>query len=67
MQNGAGGASVPAAKYLKDIMLEKDIHQLKDKIEGITGKPNPLEKGERVVAEVIGRDGDLLDRIYNVR
>ena len=44
-----------------------DIHELKDKIEGITGKPKSLVKGDRVVAEVIGRNGDLQDRIYNVR
>ena len=44
-----------------------DIHELKDKIEGITGKPRALIKGDRVVAEVIGRNGDLQDRIYNVR
>ena len=68
-----GGIAVnPARNDLRErLMAAKlpvlDIHALKDKIEGITGKPNPLEKGERVVAEVIGRDGDLLDRIYNVR
>ena len=25
-----------------------------------------LPKGDRVVAQVIGRDGDVLDEIYNV-
>ena len=44
-----------------------DIHDLKNKIQGITGKPKALVKGDRVVAEVIGRDGDLQDLIYNVR
>ena len=43
-----------------------DIHQLKEKTERITGKPAKLPKGDRVVAEVISRDGDLLDNIYNV-
>ena len=43
-----------------------DIHELKEKTERITGKPNRLPKGERVVAEVIGRNGDLQDVIYNM-
>ena len=43
-----------------------DIRELKEKTERITGKPAPLPKGDRVVAQVIGRDGDLLDNIYNV-
>ena len=44
-----------------------DIHELKEKAEKITGKPAKLPKGDRVVAEVIGRNGDLQDLIYNVR
>ena len=44
-----------------------DIHALKEKAEAITGKPNPLAKGHRAVAEVIYRDGTLLDTIYNVK
>ncbi len=43
-----------------------DIHELKEKTERITGKPAKLPKGDRVVADVISRDGDLLDQIYNV-
>ena len=43
-----------------------DIHELKEKTERITGKPNRLPKGDRVVAEVIGRNGDLQDVIYNM-
>lgn len=43
-----------------------DIHELKEKTERITSKPNKLPKGDWVVAEVISRDGELLDRIYNV-
>ena len=43
-----------------------DIHELKEKTERITGTPAKLPKGDRVVAEVISRDGDLLDNIYNV-
>ena len=43
-----------------------DIHDLKAKTEAITGKPAKGVKGDRVVAQVIGRDGNLQDNIYNV-
>lgn len=43
-----------------------DIHELKEKTERITGIPRKLPKGDRVVADVISRNGDLLDQIYNV-
>ena len=43
-----------------------DIHELKEKTERITGKPQMAPKGDRVVADVISRDGELLDQIYNV-
>ena len=43
-----------------------DISELKEKTESITGKPQRLPKGDKVVAEIIGRDGNLLDKIYNV-
>ena len=43
-----------------------DIHELKEKTERITGRPSKLPKGDRVVAQVIGRDGQLQDQIYNV-
>ncbi len=43
-----------------------DIKELKARTERITGVPRRIEKGDRVVAEVIGRDGQLLDKIYNV-
>lgn len=43
-----------------------DIRELKEKTERITGRPRKLPKGGRAVAEVIGRDGDVLDTIYNV-
>ena len=41
-----------------------DIRELKEKTEAITGKPKPIAKGDRVVAEVISRNGQLLDKIY---
>jgi citrate lyase subunit alpha/citrate CoA-transferase len=43
-----------------------DIHELKEKTERITGAPRRLPQGDRPVAEVIYRDGTLLDTIYNV-
>ena len=43
-----------------------DIVELKEKAERITGKPQRLPQGDRVVAEVIYRDGTLLDTIRNV-
>jgi len=43
-----------------------DIHELKEKTERITGAPKAIAKGDRVVAEVISRYGDPLDKIYNV-
>lgn len=44
-----------------------DIQELKEKTERITGTPKKLPKGDRVVAEVYGRDGNIQDLIYNVK
>ena len=44
-----------------------DIHELKEKTEKITGTPKKLPKGDRAVAQVICRDGGILDTIYNVK
>ena len=44
-----------------------DIHELKEKTERITGTPGKVLMGERVVAEVISRYGDLQDQIYSVK
>ena len=44
-----------------------DIAELKEKTERITGTPASCPKGDRVVAEVIGRNGDLQDVIFNVK
>ena len=35
--------------------------------EKLCGMPRALVKGDRVLADIIYRDGTLLDRIYNVR
>ena len=44
-----------------------DIEELKAKTEKITGTPQRLPKGDRVVAEVIDRNGKVADCIYNVK
>lgn len=52
---------------LKDAGLPLiDIEELKAKAERITGIPQKLSKGDRVVAQVIGRNGEISDLIYNV-
>lgn len=43
-----------------------DIYDLKAKTEAITGIPAKRPKGNRAVAQVIGRNGSLQDIIYNV-
>ena len=59
--------NVDLTRKLKDAGLPiVDIHELKEKIQRITGTPRKSPKGDRVVADVIGRDGSLLDQIYNV-
>ena len=68
-----GGIAVnPAKKELRERLVAAglpvvDIHELKEKAERITGVPQKLPKGDRVVAEVINRHGDLQDQIYNVQ
>lgn len=48
-------------------LLVVDIHDLQKKAEKITGIPEePEEKESRVVAEVMYRDGSIIDRIYQV-
>jgi len=67
-----GGIAVnPKNSELKQCLMNAglpviDIHDLKEKTEAITGKPQALPKGDRVVAEVIGRNGTVQDTIYNV-
>ena len=67
-----GGIAVnPKNKELKERLVEAklpviDILELKEKTERITGKTQKTPKGDKVVAEVIGREGNVLDRIYNV-
>ena len=44
-----------------------DIHELKEKTEAITGKPACAPRGDRVVAQVISRYGNVQDEIYSVK
>ena len=68
-----GGIAVnPAKAELRDRLVAAglpivDIHELKEKAERITGVPKKLPKGDRVVAEVIGREGNLQDQIFSIR
>ena len=68
-----GGIAVnPAKVELRQRLVEAglpvvDIHELKEKTERITGVPQKLPHGDRVVAEVIGREGNLQDQIYSIR
>ncbi len=55
-----------AQKLLNAGLPVVDIHELKEKTERITGTPRKIAKGDRVVAEVISRYGDLQDCIYNI-
>ena len=43
-----------------------DICALKEKAERITGVPRKITRGDRVVAQVLDREGNLQDSIYNV-
>jgi len=67
-----GGIAVnPRRVELKQRLVDAglpvvDIHELKEKAERITGKPAKLPKGDRVVANVIGRKGNVQDNIFNV-
>ena len=67
-----GGIAVnPKNVELRERLVEAklpviDIHELKEKTERITGAPRQIAKGDRVVAQVIDRYGDLQDNIYNV-
>ncbi len=55
------------AARLKDAGLPiTDIHDLKKMAESITGVPAKPQRGNRVVANVIGREGVLQDTIMNV-
>ncbi len=52
---------------LKDAgMPVKDIHELWDYAKKIAGEGKKAKMGDKVVANIIGRDGKLNDRIYKM-
>ena len=67
-----GGIAVnPARVELRDRLISAglpvvDIFELKEKTECITGKPQRIPHGDKVVAEVIGRQGNLQDQIFGI-
>ena len=67
-----GGIAVnPRQSELKQRLMDArlpviDIQELKEKTEAITGKPRPIVTGDRVVAKVMGREGNLQDVIRNI-
>lgn len=44
----------------------RDIRELKAEAESVTGVPKRPVHGDKVVANVIGRDGSVLDKIYSI-
>ncbi len=68
-----GGIAVnPARADLKARLVDAglpvvDIHDLKKMTEDICGTPAPKLKGGRKVAEVVCRDGGILDEIYEIK
>ena len=65
-----GIAVNPKRKELKEKLIKaglpvKEITELKEIAEKITGVPKKVELGNRVVANVLYRDGTLLDTIKN--
>lgn len=66
-----GIAVNPRQKELREKLVKaglpvKDIEELKQIAEEISGVPKAVRMGDRAVAKVLYRDGTLLDTIYNV-
>ncbi len=67
-----GIAINPLRKDLLDCVVGSDlpiytIEDLKEKAEKITGKPKPIEYGEKIVGVVEYRDGSVIDLIRQVK
>ena len=67
-----GIAVNPRQKELKEKLIKaglpvKDIEELKQIAEEISGVPRTVEMGDKTVAKVLYRDGTLLDVIKNVK
>ncbi|MCF6459939.1 citrate lyase subunit alpha [Clostridium sp. Cult3] len=66
-----GIAVNPRNKDLRERLMEAglpivDIQDLKKKAESMTGKPNKIKTGDKVVGLVEYRDGNIIDSIYNI-
>ncbi|MCD7995500.1 MAG: citrate lyase subunit alpha [Clostridia bacterium] len=64
-----GIAVNPQKEELKTRLLDAglpvtDIEALKSAAETITGIPSPLKHGKKVIANILYRDGSVLDKVY---
>ena len=67
-----GVAVNPLRKDLKDRLKNAgipliDIHQLKEMGERLSGIPQKIKREEKVVAQIMYRDGQIIDSIYQVK
>jgi citrate lyase subunit alpha / citrate CoA-transferase len=67
-----GTAVNPKRKDLKDALDREgfatlDIEELAELAEGITGKPDPVEHGDKLVGIVEYRDGSVIDVIHQIK
>ena len=67
-----GVAVNPAREDLRERFTQAglpvcDIQELKRRAEAICGTPKPVQHGDKVVANIIYRDGTLLDQLYSVK
>lgn len=66
-----GIAVNPQNKELKDRLIEAglpvyDIQKLKELAESMTGKPEPIVTGHKIVGKIVYRDGSIIDTIKNI-
>ncbi len=66
-----GVAVNPKREDIKDALKStnipvKDIHQIKEEVEKITGKPEPIKFTDKIVGLVEYRDGTIIDAIYQI-
>jgi len=54
-------------KLVKARLPVYDISELKEMAERVTGVPEPIEKGEKTVAKVEYRTGEIIDEIKSVK
>ena len=66
-----GVAVNPKDKELAQRLRDGGVHvvsieDLQRIAQDMTGVPKPVRFGNRLVAEIVGRDGQIIDRVYNV-